>query len=78
MMSSLLGATVRNETNIDGSFDVEMSWRPDVAAGVTIDPNDARPSFQTAVQEQLGLKLDNARRQVDILVIEALDRPTPD
>ena len=57
--------------------DVELSWRPDVA-GVATDPNDARPSFFTAIEEQLGMKLTAGRRPVDVLIVESVDRPTPD
>lgn len=36
-----------------------------------------RPSIFTAIQEQLGLKLERTRGLVDVLVIESVDRPTP-
>jgi uncharacterized protein (TIGR03435 family) len=42
------------------------------------DPNDERPIIFTALQEQLGLKLESARGPVDVLVVEHIDRPTPD
>ena len=77
MLTAFVGAVVLNESNTSGVFDVELSWRPDVA-GVTVDPNDARPGLLTAVQEQLGLKLTPERRPVDVLVIESIERPTPD
>ena len=41
-------------------------------------PDDARPAFVTAVQEQLGLKLEPLRRPVEVLVVESIDRRTPD
>src|SRR5688572_14214925 len=74
MISTLRGELVRDETDVPGAFDVEMSWRPETST----DPDDARPAFVTAMQEQLGLKLDPMRRPVEVLVVESIDRPTPD
>jgi uncharacterized protein (TIGR03435 family) len=74
MLSLMTGNVVRNESGADGVVDVTLSWRPDAGA----DPADARPSFFTAVEEQLGLKLTPQRRPVDVLIVESIDRPTPD
>jgi uncharacterized protein (TIGR03435 family) len=35
-----------------------------------------RPSLMTAIQEDLGLKLETRRREVDVLVIDHVERPT--
>ena len=74
MLSTLRGELVRDETGVPGAFDVQMSWRPETST----DADDARPAFVTAVQEQLGLKLEPLRRPVEVLVVESIDRPTPD
>ena len=73
LVSSILERTVVNESKLDGRFDVELSWRPDNVGG---DANDRRPSFFTAVEEQLGMKLTAQRRPVDVLVIDRIERPT--
>jgi uncharacterized protein (TIGR03435 family) len=74
MLSSVRGELVRDETGVPGMFDVELAWRPETST----DPDDGRPSFFTAIQEQLGLKLEPMRRPVDMLIVESIDRPTPD
>jgi uncharacterized protein (TIGR03435 family) len=48
---------------------------PPGAAGPAPPPSD-RPSFFTAIQEDLGLKLDARRQMVDVLVIDRIERPT--
>lgn len=74
MLSVVRGELVQDETGVPGVFDVEMSWRPEAST----DPDDARPAFVTAMREQLGLKLEPMRRPVEVLVVERIDRPTPD
>ena len=72
MLSIVLERVVFDETRIDGVFDVDVSWRPENAPA-----DNPLPSLFTAVEERLGLKLTPQRRMVDMLVIESLDRATP-
>jgi uncharacterized protein (TIGR03435 family) len=68
---------VLNRTALAGFFDFELLFTPDVVAGPAppvVDPT--APSLFTAVQEQLGLRLDAQRAPVDVLVIDAVERPT--
>jgi uncharacterized protein (TIGR03435 family) len=59
-------------TGLAGRFDVELKWRPfDVSAGSSDDALD----FFSAVQEQLGLKLEPATGDVEVLVIDHVERP---
>jgi uncharacterized protein (TIGR03435 family) len=80
---------VRDETGLTGSFEVRLNWTPDRVqqqpldapseigrAVAAIDPNG--PSLLTAVQEQLGLKLEPTKRPVDAVVIDHVEQPTPD
>ena len=75
MLSNIRREVVRDETGIPGLFDVTMSWRPENAA---TDPNDPRPAFVTAIQEQLGLTLEAQRRQVEVLVVDRIERARPE
>jgi uncharacterized protein (TIGR03435 family) len=73
MLTLVLEQVVYDETKIEGLFDVDVSWRPPNAP-----LDDPRPaSVFTAVEEQLGLKLTPQRRPVDFLIVESLDRATP-
>jgi len=75
MLSNVLRQVVVDETGIPGIFDATASWRPESAAA---DPSDVRPSIFTALEEQWGVKLQPARRPVDVLVVDAIARPEPD
>lgn len=79
-LASELRAPVDDATALTGLWDYDLSFTgerrrnvdPAVAAG---DPNDA-PALSTALQEQLGLRLDAGRGHVDVLVIESAAQPT--
>jgi uncharacterized protein (TIGR03435 family) len=83
---SSLQRIVIDRTGLTGLFDVELHFTPeqipnggpsDPLAGLPpVDPNG--PSIFTAVQEQLGLKLDSQRGPVDVLMIDRVERPTED
>jgi uncharacterized protein (TIGR03435 family) len=66
------GRSVVDRTGLTGRFDFSLRWAPEGS-------NDTEaPSIFTAVQEQLGLKLEPARGPVDVLVVDGAERPTPD
>lgn len=75
MFSAMRRQIVHDETGVTGVYDVEMTFRPDETGA---DAADSRPSFFTALEEQLGLKLTAQRRPVDVLVVDSISRPTPD
>ena len=72
---NLAGGTGRNvidRTGLTGSYDLELEFTPDQS------PDNTGPSLFTAIQEQLGLKLESQRAPVEVLVIDKLEKPTPD
>ncbi len=73
---------VVDRTGLTGTFDVDLSWNVETTAdnqGVSLPPPDTNaPSLFTALQEQLGLRLESTRGPVDILVIDHAEPPTPD
>jgi uncharacterized protein (TIGR03435 family) len=84
VLSGSAGRRVIDRTGLTGSFDIELTFDPAPAAkappGAPVGPaptDDAKPSIFTALQEQLGLKLEATRGPVDVLVIDQAERPTP-
>jgi uncharacterized protein (TIGR03435 family) len=72
-LGDILGRPVVNETGLDGRFDFTIEWTSDesLAAG-----SATGPSIFTAIQEQLGLKLESKKGPVRMLVIERAERPS--
>jgi uncharacterized protein (TIGR03435 family) len=69
-----LDRPVVDQTGLTGKFDLRLKWTPD---DVATQNADAPPGFLTAIQEQLGLKLASSKAPVDVLVIERVERPSP-
>ncbi len=83
ILSDVLGQPVIDETKLEGVFDLDLQWRPDIGLNVDLTEQakeriNTRPALPGAVQEQLGLKLQARRAVVDVLVIDHIERPTPD
>lgn len=91
MLSWLLGHNVVDRTGLSGKYDFTLQWTPeegespmlsspsvgvsnDQPAPVPPDPNG--PSLATALQEQLGLKLESKKVPVEIIVIDHAEKPS--
>jgi uncharacterized protein (TIGR03435 family) len=77
LLSQQLGRTVIDRTGLTGKYDFVLKWTPDTAYHVESDndgPPDG-PSLFTAVQEQLGLRLESAKAPVEFLVIDHVEKP---
>jgi uncharacterized protein (TIGR03435 family) len=85
MQSAVLDRPVVDQTGLQGRFDFTLNWTPDetqfAALGARIQPPtddpSAPPNLFTAIQEQLGLRLESTRAPVDVIVIDTVDHPTP-
>ena len=82
-LSNHMQRFVVDKTGLTERFDLNLTWTPErLPAGSPppgippVDPNGA--SLVTALQEQLGLKLEAARGPVSVLVIDRVEHPTPD
>jgi uncharacterized protein (TIGR03435 family) len=69
---------VINRTGLEGRFDAELRFAPEGFGPAAANRPDDPPSIFTAVEEQLGLKLEAARGPVPFVVIDSIQRPTPD
>jgi uncharacterized protein (TIGR03435 family) len=80
-LSAYLERRVVDQTGLTGLYNASLTWTPDQMPQrpdpdlPPIDPNG--PSIFTAVQEQLGLKLESSTGPVDVLVIDRVEHPTP-
>jgi uncharacterized protein (TIGR03435 family) len=82
-LSGIVQRTVVDRTGLMGEWDFEISYAAESPAnlppGVELPPVDpSAPSLFTAIQEQLGLRLQATRGPVEVLVVDQIDRPTPD
>jgi uncharacterized protein (TIGR03435 family) len=78
MLSRQLGRTVIDRTGLTGNYDFTLRWSPDNSATSASEgaQADTLPSIFTAVQEQLGLKLESTKAPASVLVIDHLERPS--
>jgi uncharacterized protein (TIGR03435 family) len=89
LISQQIGATVIDKTGLTGKYDFTLMFMPDsMNMGPMMRPPGAGPeggaesqepvgpSLFTAVQEQLGLKLDAQKQPVDVIVIDQIEQPT--
>jgi bla regulator protein blaR1 len=87
VLSDQVGRTVVDKTGLTATYDYNLEWTPDNAApakpgadgGPPRNDNGSEavgPSIFTAVQEQLGLKLESTKGMVDVIVIDHIDLPS--
>ena len=70
-LASRAGRVIFDRTGLTGYYQVTLTFAPDIAG----DASDA-PTLFTALQEQLGLKLEPARAPLQTLIIDRVERPT--
>jgi bla regulator protein blaR1 len=90
ILSQQLGRIVVDQSGLKGNYDFTLQWTPDQTSSATVQapeggkpavdnalpPESSGPSIFTALQEQLGLKLESTKGPVDVLVIEHIERPS--
>jgi uncharacterized protein (TIGR03435 family) len=81
-LENLLGRGVVNRTGLKGPFNLELTFSTDGLNATTralpAAGSPEGPALFTALEEQLGLRLVPARARIEVFVIDAVERPTPD
>jgi uncharacterized protein (TIGR03435 family) len=68
--------TVINKTGLTGKYNLSLRWTPDDQDPDDNGSDNQAPHLFTALQEQLGLKLEPSKGPVDTLVIDHVEMPT--
>ena len=84
MQNAVLDRPVVDQTGLSGRFDFTLNWTPDDSQfggmGAKIPPSTdnskAPPALYTAIQEQIGLRLDATKAPADVLVIDHVEKPS--
>lgn len=76
-LTGLVERPVLDASGISGVFDFKLEWSREESVVKTADGNEpAGPSIFTALQEQLGLKLESGKSPVEIVVVDHAEKPT--
>jgi uncharacterized protein (TIGR03435 family) len=78
--STELGRVVIDKTGLTGRFDLTLRWTPDTSRPPMLngEPDTSAPSIFTAIQEQLGLRLESTKAPVSVLVVDHAELPSLD
>ena len=90
LLSEQLGRDVLDQTGLKGNYDLTLKWTPEPGEGMMLrgpeggnpgpesapPPESSGPSIFTAIQEQLGLKLEPTKAPAEVLVIDHVEKPS--
>ena len=67
-----------DRTGLTGLFDIDIKYQPPDPLGRFLDERGlALPDLRSALEDQLGLEVESARAPVEVVVIDTIERPTP-
>ena len=83
-LAQRLGRNVIDKTGLTGKYDINLEWTPEAAQlrspgegpEASAPPDQSGPSIFTAVQEQLGLRLESTKGPVEVIVIDRIEKPS--
>ena len=84
-LSQIVGRPILDRTGLNGKYDFQLTWTPDESSAngplggpasplTAADPDS--PNIYTALQEQLGLKLDSSKGPVQVIVLDHVEKPS--
>jgi uncharacterized protein (TIGR03435 family) len=79
LLSQQVHRLVVDNTELKGKYDLTLQWTPDdLSSGhdEAAAPADSGPTIYTALQEQLGLRLDSTKGPVDTVVVDHVEMPS--
>lgn len=84
MQTTVLDRPVVDQTGLTGRWDFTLDWTPDefqfAGMGVKMPPppnsGETKPDLFTAIQEQIGLKLESTKAPVETFIIDSVSKPT--
>ena len=83
MQGFVMDRPVLDQTGLQGRYDFQLDWTPSdfqfPGLGVKVPPapeNATHPDLYTAIQQQMGLKLEAVKAQADVMVIDRLEKPS--
>ena len=74
--NSFLDRPVIDHTGLTGTYELKLTFTPDISSNRRGEPDPSDISIFTAVQEQLGLKLEPQKAMVEILVVDHIEKPS--
>jgi uncharacterized protein (TIGR03435 family) len=78
-LTFMMGRMVVDKTGIDGLYDIRVEWTPEqfgAEPGTEVKPDEVNGTLFTAIQEQVGLRMQSQKAAVETLVIDRVSRPT--
>jgi len=87
-LAGMVGRSVIDKTGLTGRYNIKLTWSPDPGEGGALrgpgpgpdgpppPSSDSGPSIFTALQEQLGLRLESQKGPVELIVVDKVEKPT--
>jgi uncharacterized protein (TIGR03435 family) len=79
MQRAVFDRPVLDQTGLTGKYDFDVEWRPDESqfgGNIRANPDSSKPDLFTALQQQLGLRLEATKGFVEALAIDRVEKPS--